>query len=73
MQQCLHACTADGAWRGTHLHQIQTPTGCAVITPGRRLSSRRGGIVIDDLGYAAPPLPWSRRVNREADCGGHQL
>ncbi len=70
----IHAFTADGAWRGTHLNQIQTRTGCAVITPGRRLTSTRGGIVIDDHGHAAKPLPWSkRRQAREADCGGHQL
>ena len=70
----IHAFTADGAWRGTHLDQVQTATGCGVITPGRRLTSRHGGIVIDGQGYAAQPLPWSRRrAARETGCGGHQL
>ncbi len=68
----IHAFTADGAWRGTHLNQIQTTTGRAVISPPRRRSSR--GIVIDGHGHAAQPLPWSRRrIQREAQCGGHQL
>jgi hypothetical protein len=70
----IQAFTADGAWRGTHLNTIQTATGCAVITPGRRLTSRRGGITIGAHSYAAQPLPWSRRrAKREAACGGHQL
>ncbi len=43
----LHAYTADGAWRGTHLNQIQTATGCGVIAPARRRTERRGGILID--------------------------
>ena len=70
----IHAFTADGAWRGTHLNQVQTTTGCGVITPARRLTARRGGITLDTHSYAAQPLPWSRRrANREAACGGHQL
>jgi hypothetical protein len=70
----IHAYTADGAWRGTHLERVQTATGCGVITPGRRLAARHGGITIGDHSYAAQPLPWSRRrAQREAGCGGHQL
>jgi len=70
----IHAYTADGAWRGTHLNQIQAATGCGVIAPPRRRTSKRGGIVIDGVGHAAQPLPWSRRrIAREADCGGHRL
>ncbi len=70
----IHAFTADGAWRGTHLATIQTTTGCAVITPARRRAARRGGITIAAHSYAAQPLPWSsRRAQREAACGGHQL
>jgi len=57
----IHAFTADGAWRGTHLNHVQTITGCGVITPGRRRTARHDGIVIDSHGYAAQPLPWSRR------------
>lgn len=70
----IHAYTADGAWRGTHLNQIQTATGCGVIAPPRRRTAKRGGIMVDGVGHAAQPLPWSRRrVSREAICGGHQL
>jgi hypothetical protein len=70
----IHAFTADGAWRGTHLAQVQSATGCGVITPGRRRTASRGGILWDGCGYAAQPLPWSRRrQEREAACGGHQL
>jgi hypothetical protein len=70
----IHGFTADGAWRGTHLNQIQTASGCGIITPARRRTGSRGGIVIDGQGYAAQPLPWSRRrARREAACGGHQL
>jgi len=70
----IHSYTADGAWRGTHLNQIQTATGCGVIAPPRRRTGKRGGIVIDGVGHAAQPLPWSRRrLAREAPCGGHQL
>ncbi len=70
----IQAFTADGAWRGTHLNQIQTATGRGVIAPPRRRSGRNGGIVINGHGHAAQPLPWSRRrQQREADCGGHQL
>ena len=70
----IHAYTADGAWRGTHLNQIQTATGCGVIAPPRRRNGKRGGIIIDGVGHAAQPLPWSRRrITREAACGGHQL
>ena len=48
--------------------------GSASATPGPRLTARHGGIVIDGQGYAAQPLPWSRRrTKREANCGGHQL
>ena len=54
----IHAFTADGAWRGTHLNQSKPRTGCGVITPARRLTARNGGIVIDGHGYAAQPLPW---------------
>jgi len=62
------------AWRGTHLDQIQTTTGCGVIAPARRRTGRNGGIVINGHGHAAQPLPWSRRrKGREAACGGHQL
>jgi hypothetical protein len=70
----IHAFTADGAWRGTHLAQVQSATGCGVITPARRRTASRGGILWDGCGYAAQPLPWSRRrQEREAACGGHQL
>ncbi len=70
----IHAYTADGAWRGTHLSQIQTATGCGVIAPPRHRTGKRGGIIIDGVGHAAQPLPWSRRrVTREAGCEGHQL
>jgi hypothetical protein len=70
----IHAFTADGAWRGTHLNQIQATTGSGVIAPPRRRSGRLGGIVINGHGHAAQPLPWSRRrQQREASCGGHQL
>ena len=70
----VHAFTADGAWRGTHLDQVQSQTGCGVITPARRRTVSRGGILWDGHGYAAQPLPWSRRrQQREAACGGHQL
>ena len=70
----IHAFTADGAWRGTHLNEIQTTTGCGVIAPARHRTHRNGGIRIDRQGYAAQPLPWSRRrIKREAVCGGHQL
>ncbi len=70
----IHAYTADGAWRGTHLNQIQTATGCGVIAPPRRRTGKRGGIVIDGVGHAAQTLPWSRRrIAREANCGGHKL
>ena len=62
------------AWRGTHLNQIQTATGCGVIAPPRHRTGKRGGIVIDGVGHAAQPLPWSRRrVARESACSGHQL
>jgi len=38
------------------------------------LTGKRGGIVIDGVGHAAQPLPWSRRrLSREAVCGGHRL
>ena len=70
----IHAYTADGAWRGTHLNQIQTATGRGVIAPARRRTGSRGGILIDGVGHAAQPLPWSRRrIHREAACAGHQL
>jgi hypothetical protein len=70
----IQAFTADGAWRGTHLNQIQAATGCGVIAPPRRRTRRNGGIVIGGHGHAAQPLPWSRRrQQREAACGGHQL
>lgn len=70
----IQAFTADGAWRGTHLHHIQSGTGRGVVTPARRRAGKRGGITIDGYGYAAQPLPWSdRRAKREAACGGHQL
>ena len=59
----IQAFTADGAWRGTHLNQIQTATGRGVIAPARRRTGRSGGIVIDGHGHAAQPLPWSRRRN----------
>ena len=70
----IHGFTADGAWRGTHLNEIQTITGCGVIAPARRRPCREGGILIEGHGFAAQPLPWSRRrAQREAACGGHQL
>jgi hypothetical protein len=70
----IQAFTADGAWRGTHLNQIQTTTGRGVIAPARRRTGRNGGIIIDGHGHAAQPLPWSsRRKHREAACDGHQL
>lgn len=70
----IQAFTADGAWRGTHLNQIQSSTGCGVIAPARRRTASRGGILISGYGYAAQPLPWSkRRLSRESKCGGHTL
>jgi len=70
----IHAFTADGAWRGTHLETIQRTTGCGVIAPARHLTARCGGITIGRQSFAAKPLPWSaRREQRESDCGGHQL
>ena len=70
----IQAFTVDGAWRGTHLKDVQMSTGCGVITPARRLTAKSGGITIDRYSYAARPLPWSpRRAKREAACGGHQL
>jgi len=70
----IEAFTADGAWRGTHLQEIQSATGCGVITPPRRLTAKNGGITIGRHSYAAKPLPWSpRRAKREAACGGHQI
>lgn len=48
---------ADGAWRGTHLNQIQTHSGCGVIAPARRRTARKGGILIDGRGSATQPLP----------------
>jgi len=70
----IQAFTADGAWRGTHLNQIQTTTGRGVVAPPRRRTGRNGGIVTGGHGHAAQPLPWSRRrQQREAGCGGHQL
>jgi hypothetical protein len=70
----IEAFTADGAWRGTHLQEIQSGTGCGVITPPRRLTAKNGGITIGRHSYAAKPLPWSpRRAKREAACGGHQV
>lgn len=70
----IQAFTVDGAWRGTHLKDVQAGTGCGVITPARRLTAKNGGITIGNYSYAAKPLPWSpRRAKREAACGGHQL
>lgn len=70
----IQAFTVDGAWRGKHLKQVQTSTGCGVITPPRRLAAKRGGITVGRYSYAAQPLPWSdRRAKREAGCGGHQI
>jgi hypothetical protein len=70
----IQAFTVDGAWRGTHLTQVQTDTGCGVITPARRLTAKNGGITIGRYSYAAKPLPWStKRALREASCGGHQI
>jgi hypothetical protein len=70
----IQAFTVDGAWRGTHLKDVQSTTGCGVITPARRLTAKNGGITIGRYSYAAQPLPWSpRRAKREAACGGHQL
>lgn len=70
----IQAFTVDGAWRGTHLSQVQTDTGCGVISPSRRLTARNGGNTIGRYSYAAQPLPWSpRRAKREESCGGHQL
>lgn len=70
----IQAFTVDGAWRGKHLKQVQSATGCGVVTPPRRLTAKRGGITVGRYSYAAQPLPWSeRRAKREAACGGHQL
>lgn len=70
----IQAFTVDGAWRGTHLKDVQAGTGCGVVTPARRLTAKNGGITIGKYSYAAQPLPWSeRRAKREAACGGHQL
>ncbi len=70
----IHAFTADGAWRGTHLDQVQAATGCGVIAPTRHLTARKGGITLGRHSFAAQPLPWSsRRSRREAGCNGHQL
>lgn len=70
----IHGFTADGAWRGKHLALIQATTGCGVVTPGRQLSSTRGGITIGRQSFAAKSLPWSsRRATREAKCSGHQI
>jgi hypothetical protein len=55
-------------------NRIQRATGYGVVAPPRRRTGKRGGIVIDGVGHAAQPLPWSRRrIAREAACGGHQL
>ena len=70
----IHAFTADGAWRGTHLETIQRDTGCGVIAPARHLTAARGGITLGRHSFAAKSLPWStRRIRRETGCGGHQL
>lgn len=70
----IHGFTADGAWRGTHLAEIQTVTGCGVIAPGRQLAAPHGGITIGRQSFAAQPLPWSRRrYQRESGCSGHQI
>ena len=70
----IHAFTADGAWRGVHLNDVQSQTGCGVIAPPRHRAARNGGIVVDNRGHAAQPLPWSeRRIPREANCAGHSL
>lgn len=70
----IQAFTVDGAWRGTHLNQVQSATGCGVISPARHRKARSGGITVGRYSYAAQPLPWSpRRAKREDACGGHQL
>lgn len=70
----IQAFTVDGAWRGKHLKEVQSATGCGVVTPPRRLTAKRGGITIGRYSYAAQPLPWSsRRAKREEACGGHQI
>ncbi len=70
----IQAFTADGAWRGKHLKDVQGATGCGVITPPRHQAAKRGGITVGRRSYAAQPLPWSpRRAKREEACGGHQV
>jgi hypothetical protein len=70
----IQAFTVDGAWRGKHLKDVQSTTGCGVVTPPRHQAAKRGGITVGRRSYAAQPLPWSpRRAKREEACGGHQI
>jgi hypothetical protein len=63
----IQAFTADGAWRGTHLSQIQTTTGRGVIAPARRRTGRNGGIVINGHGHATA---LGRVCERRVEIGG---
>ena len=56
------------------LARVQSETGCPVISPARRKSKERGGILIGKYGHAAAQLPPSRaRTARIEECGGHVL
>ena len=70
----ISAFIADGAFRGTHIARVQNETGCPVISPARRKSKERGGIVIGKCGHAAAQLPPSRaRTAWTEQWGGHVL
>ena len=59
------ACTSRG---------FRSETGCPAISPARRKSKERGGIVIGKHGHAAAQLPPSRTRTAWIDeCGGHIL
>ena len=70
----ISAFVADGAFRGKHIARVQNATGCPVVSPARRKSKERGGIVIGKYGHAAAQLPPSRtRTAWIEECGGHVL
>jgi len=70
----ISAFVADGALRGMHIARAQNETGCPVVSPARRKSKERGGIVIGKHGHAATQLPPSRaRTAWIEECGGHTL
>lgn len=70
----VSAFVADGALRGTHIARVQSGTGCPVVSPARRRSKQRGGIVIGKYGHAAAQLPPSRaRMAWIDQCGGRVL